>query len=293
MTMKPRVLILHAPGTNRDREAALACERAGGQAQIVHINELSAAPGRLDGFQMLVLPGGFSYGDDLGAGKLWALELRYRLGDALARFHAGRRPILGICNGFQALVKTGFLPGPLTGDTAGRLRTGSPCRPGADRHVDSQRGRPFRMSLGAPAAAARQRLRFHARVGRANHLPGGARRRALRTGCGGRSAAFARGRTDRADLRGCGWRAGRRRVSSQPQRIAGRHRRHLRPHRDHPRPHAASRRPPQPVATSGRGARRQGPARPGAVCQRDSLRCGVGSRVQSAERRVQRGELRV
>lgn len=116
MTTKPRVLILHAPGTNRDREAALACERAGGQAQIVHINELSAAPGRLGDFQMLVLPGGFSYGDDLGAGKLWALELRYRLGDALAHFHAARRPILGICNGFQALVKTGFLPGPLPAD---------------------------------------------------------------------------------------------------------------------------------------------------------------------------------
>jgi phosphoribosylformylglycinamidine synthase len=118
MTLKPRVLILHAPGTNRDREAALACERAGGQAQIVHLNALSAAPTRLADFQMLVLPGGFSFGDDLGAGKLWALELRYRLGDALADFHALRRPILGICNGFQALVKTGFLPGPLTGDTA-------------------------------------------------------------------------------------------------------------------------------------------------------------------------------
>ena len=115
--IKPRVLILHAPGTNRDREAALACERAGGQAQIMHINELSATPARLHDFQMLVLPGGFSFGDDLGAGKLWALELRYRLGDALAHFHAARRPILGICNGFQALVKTGYLPGPLTGGT--------------------------------------------------------------------------------------------------------------------------------------------------------------------------------
>ncbi|MFZ1473952.1 MAG: phosphoribosylformylglycinamidine synthase subunit PurQ, partial [Anaerolineae bacterium] len=82
--IKPRVLILHAPGTNRDREAALACDLAGGQAQIMHINELSAAPARLHDFQMLVLPGGFSFGDDLGAGKLWALELRYRLGDALA-----------------------------------------------------------------------------------------------------------------------------------------------------------------------------------------------------------------
>ncbi|MGB4977165.1 MAG: phosphoribosylformylglycinamidine synthase subunit PurQ, partial [Anaerolineae bacterium] len=63
---------------------------------------------------------------DLGAGKLWALELRYRLGDALAQFHAARRPILGICNGFQALVKTGFLPGPLTEDAPTANATGSP-----------------------------------------------------------------------------------------------------------------------------------------------------------------------
>ncbi|MGB3216348.1 MAG: phosphoribosylformylglycinamidine synthase subunit PurQ, partial [Anaerolineae bacterium] len=91
-----------------------------------HINELSAAPARLHDFQMLVLPGGFSFGDDLGAGKLWALELRYRLGDALAQFHAARRPILGICNGFQALVKTGFLPGPLTEDAPAANATGSP-----------------------------------------------------------------------------------------------------------------------------------------------------------------------
>ena len=131
-TIKPRVLILHAPGTNRDREAALACERTGGQVQIVHINELSAAPSRLDDFQMLVLPGGFSYGDDLGAGKLWALELRYRLGDALARFHAARRPILGICNGFQTLVKAGLLPGPFGGETS------TSNQPGHDRAQPAQ-----------------------------------------------------------------------------------------------------------------------------------------------------------
>ncbi len=111
MALKPRVLILFAPGVNREREAALACEAAGGAAQVVPIETLSAAPSRLLDFQMLLLPGGFSFGDDLGAGKLWALEMRYRLGDVLARFHGARRPILGICNGFQALVKTGFLPG--------------------------------------------------------------------------------------------------------------------------------------------------------------------------------------
>jgi phosphoribosylformylglycinamidine synthase len=59
---------------------------------------------------MLVLPGGFSYGDDLGAGALWALEMHHRLGEALAHFAATGRPVLGICNGFQALVKTGLLP---------------------------------------------------------------------------------------------------------------------------------------------------------------------------------------
>jgi phosphoribosylformylglycinamidine synthase len=118
--MKPRILILHATGANRDREAAWACELAGGAPEIVHINRLSAGERRLPDYQMLVLPGGFSYGDDLGAGKLWAVALRHRLADELAGFVAARRPILGICNGFQVLVKAGLLPGAdfLTGRTA-------------------------------------------------------------------------------------------------------------------------------------------------------------------------------
>jgi phosphoribosylformylglycinamidine synthase len=105
------VLILHANGTNRDREAALACELAGAQAEIVHVNQLFAGERRLRDYHMLVVPGGFSYGDDLGAGTLWALDLRQRLGDDVARFVASGRPVLGICNGFQALVKAGLLPG--------------------------------------------------------------------------------------------------------------------------------------------------------------------------------------
>jgi phosphoribosylformylglycinamidine synthase len=105
------VLILHANGTNRDREAALACELAGAQPEIVHINQLLAGERRLLDYGMVVLPGGFSYGDDLGAGVLWAAELRLRLGEDLTNFAATQRPILGICNGFQALVKTGLLPG--------------------------------------------------------------------------------------------------------------------------------------------------------------------------------------
>ncbi len=107
----PTVLILHANGTNRDRDAAIACEMAGGKPEIVHVNQILAGARRLDDYRMLVVPGGFSYGDDLGAGVLWAQDLQWGLGEALARFVAGGRPVLGICNGFQALVKAGILPG--------------------------------------------------------------------------------------------------------------------------------------------------------------------------------------
>ncbi len=111
MSARPPILILHATGTNRDREAAWACELAGGAPEIVHMNQVLAGERRLADYRMLLLPGGFSYGDDLGAGKLWAVALRYRLGDDLAAFIAAGRPVLGICNGFQALVKAGLLPG--------------------------------------------------------------------------------------------------------------------------------------------------------------------------------------
>ena len=108
---RPRILILHATGTNRDRDAALACELAGGQPEIVHINQLLSRARSLLDYHMLVIPGGFSYGDDLGAGKLWAVNLKHRLGDAVQQFVDSGRPVMGICNGFQTLVKAGLLPG--------------------------------------------------------------------------------------------------------------------------------------------------------------------------------------
>lgn len=109
--MRPPVLILHAPGTNRDREAAWAVSAAGGDPRIVQVDALLSGEVRLADHRMLLLPGGFSYGDDLGAGKLWAVALREGLSDQLAAFVAAGRPVLGICNGFQALVKAGLLPG--------------------------------------------------------------------------------------------------------------------------------------------------------------------------------------
>jgi phosphoribosylformylglycinamidine synthase len=107
-----RVLILHATGTNRDHDAALACRLAGAEPEIVHVNQLLGGERRLLDYHMLIVPGGFSYGDDLGAGVLWALDVGHHLSADVTRFITEGRPVLGICNGFQALVKAGLLPGP-------------------------------------------------------------------------------------------------------------------------------------------------------------------------------------
>jgi phosphoribosylformylglycinamidine synthase len=117
------VLILHATGTNRDREAAWAVEKAGGDPVILHVNALREQPTHLHDFQMLILPGGFSYGDALGAGRLLGTDLRWLFEDELARFIESGKPVLGICNGFQALVKSGWLPGPPADGPSSSLRT--------------------------------------------------------------------------------------------------------------------------------------------------------------------------
>lgn len=111
MNARPRILILHASGTNRDHDAAAACELAGGAPEIVHVNQLRAGERRWADYQMLVLPGGFSYGDALGAGRLVALDLNVYFADEVRAFVALGKPVIGICNGFQALVKAGILPG--------------------------------------------------------------------------------------------------------------------------------------------------------------------------------------
>ena len=106
-----RALILRAPGINRDEDAAAAVELAGGCAERVHVNRVVAGGARLSDYGLLIIPGGFSYGDHLGAGKLLAADLVHRLGEQLAAFGADGRPVIGICNGFQVLVKAGILPG--------------------------------------------------------------------------------------------------------------------------------------------------------------------------------------
>lgn len=113
---RPPILIPHASGTNRDEEAALAVSLAGGDPRVVHINELAARRTRLLEHAGVLLPGGFSYGDALGAGARLALELRRWFGEELREAVRVGRPILGICNGFQALVRSGLLAGPLDAD---------------------------------------------------------------------------------------------------------------------------------------------------------------------------------
>ncbi len=109
--MKPSILILHASGTNRDAEAARACELAGGAPEIVHINQLRRGERAFADYQLLLLPGGFSYGDALGAGARLALDLHVYFHDQLHAFIDRGGAVLGLCNGFQTLVKAGVLPG--------------------------------------------------------------------------------------------------------------------------------------------------------------------------------------
>lgn len=108
--MKPKALILFAQGTNRDGDVARALELAGAQTQIVPLKILREQKIAWSDYQMLVLPGGFSYADALGAGKLLALDLSYYFLDQVQSFVSAAKPVIGICNGFQALIKSGILP---------------------------------------------------------------------------------------------------------------------------------------------------------------------------------------
>ncbi len=110
-TANPRTLVLRAPGINCDRETAQACRLVGFETDLLHINQLLKAPERLLDYHLLVIPGGFSYGDDLGAGTLLAKNLVVHLGKQLQQFINEGRLVLGICNGFQVLVRAGLLPG--------------------------------------------------------------------------------------------------------------------------------------------------------------------------------------
>jgi phosphoribosylformylglycinamidine synthase len=116
----PHALVLRAPGTNCDHEVQAAFEMVGGRATRLHMNALRDNPKLLRDYQILVLPGGFSYGDDVGAGKVQALYMQHFLADAMRKFRDQEKLILGICNGFQVMLKAGLLVPP---DEDGPLAT--------------------------------------------------------------------------------------------------------------------------------------------------------------------------
>ena len=128
---QPRILILRAPGTNCDEEAAHAFSLAGGVPEKLHVNRVLEQPQRLGEFQVLCIPGGFSYGDDIAAGRILGNQIQHHLAESLESFRESGKLILGICNGFQVLLKTNLLAsaderGPtatLTLNDSGRFET--------------------------------------------------------------------------------------------------------------------------------------------------------------------------
>lgn len=108
---KVKTLMLRAPGTNCDLETQVAFEQAGSEVDSALVTELVSGEKKLAEYQILVSPGGFTYGDDISAGKILANEIKLKLGDDIRKFVDDGKLVMGICNGFQVLVKAGILPG--------------------------------------------------------------------------------------------------------------------------------------------------------------------------------------
>ncbi|MFH2144510.1 MAG: phosphoribosylformylglycinamidine synthase I [Candidatus Omnitrophota bacterium] len=106
-----KVLILRTAGTNCDQETKVAFEFLGAKVKLQHVNELVRGRDKMYNYQVIAFPGGFTYGDDIAAGAVLANELKMKLKEQLEKFLKRNGLIIGICNGFQALVKTGILPG--------------------------------------------------------------------------------------------------------------------------------------------------------------------------------------
>lgn len=147
---KPKVLVLLAAGINCDVETEYAFTLAGARPERVHINDFLSMKKRLDDYQILAVPGGFAFGDDIAAGKVLANKIRLKLFDQISEFVLAQKPVIGICNGFQVLVKLGILPNfkqnwqqdaTLTFNTSGKFE----CRwlylqPNVDAHCIWTRG---------------------------------------------------------------------------------------------------------------------------------------------------------
>ncbi|MHC4976172.1 MAG: phosphoribosylformylglycinamidine synthase subunit PurQ [Planctomycetota bacterium] len=116
MTSTPHTLVLRSPGTNADVELARAFELAGATTEFMHVDTLVGQPESLERFQIIAFPGGFSYGDDIASGRVFAMRLREKLLPELRAAAARDVMMLGVCNGFQILVQSGLLPYPASSD---------------------------------------------------------------------------------------------------------------------------------------------------------------------------------
>lgn len=112
---RPKAMVLRTAGTNCDAETVYGLERAGAQVELLHLHRLMERPDRLQGTGLLVFPGGFTYGDDIASGAVFSAEMRTTVLPAVRRHVADGGLVLGICNGFQILVRSGLLPDS-TGD---------------------------------------------------------------------------------------------------------------------------------------------------------------------------------
>jgi phosphoribosylformylglycinamidine synthase len=128
---KPRVLVVRAPGTNCDVETAYAFELAGAEPVRLHVNQLIEQPAIAQSYQILCFPGGFSYGDDIAAGRIAAVQWQTKLSETLESFKSKDRLVLGICNGFQIMMRLGIFfdeseesaPATLTWNNQARFET--------------------------------------------------------------------------------------------------------------------------------------------------------------------------
>jgi phosphoribosylformylglycinamidine synthase I len=117
---KPRVIIFSGYGLNTEEETKAAFESVGAGADIIHLGDIIAKPGVLGKAQIIVFPGGFSYGDDTGSGKAYGNRVKQHLGGAIEKFLARDTLMIGICNGFQIITSAGILPGALVANDSAR-----------------------------------------------------------------------------------------------------------------------------------------------------------------------------
>ena len=123
-------------GINCDHETKAVFELVGAEADRVHVNRFVSGESSLEAYDILAVPGGFSFGDHLGSGRLLGNRMRFAMRDALRTFVEAGKPIIGICNGFQVLVKTGLLPGPASGESPDFVQRGSLTLNDSGRYED-------------------------------------------------------------------------------------------------------------------------------------------------------------